>query len=114
MSLGCHGCCIGRYGKGSIDFGARVDFGDTDSESGADAFVPVFSETGFLFDCLVKLSGNQFNDVVGAFSELSMFVSYERYEFEAADCLDMAVFLLLPGFFVFDEQIVVRVFLTAG
>mmetsp|Transcript_55475 Transcript_55475/g.75766 ORF Transcript_55475/g.75766 Transcript_55475/m.75766 type:complete len:91 (+) Transcript_55475:186-458(+) len=74
---------------------------DSNSESGADAFVPVFSEAGLLFGYLVKLSGNQFNDVVGAFAELSMFVSYEGDEFEVADCWDMAV-SLLPDSFVFD------------
>lgn len=65
-----------------------------------DAFVPVFSEAGLLFGCLVELSGNQFNDVVGAFSELSMFVGYERHEFEAADCFDMYFFFFLASLYL--------------
>lgn len=55
-------------------------FHDTDSESGADAIVPVFSEAGLLFGCLVKFSGNQLNAVIGAFAGLSMLVSCVRYE----------------------------------
>ena len=64
-------------------------FHDTNPESGSDSLLPVFSAAGLLYGCLVKLLGNQFDDAVGAFAELSMFISYERYECEVDSSFGM-------------------------
>ena len=89
-------------------------FHDSNSESGSDSFLPIFPETRLLYGCLVNLSGDQFDDVLRAFAEFSMFVSHEGYESDVAGCRDMAVFVLFVKFFGFDGKIDVRVDITGG
>ena len=89
-------------------------FHDSNSESGSDSFLPIFPETGFLYGCLVNLTGDQFDDVLRTFAEFSMFVSHEGGECDVAGCRDMAVFVLFVKFFGFDAKIDVRVDITGG
>ena len=69
-------------------------FHDSNSESGSDSFLPIFPKTRLLYGCLVKLAGDQFDDVVCAFAEFSMFVGHEGYEGDVDGCGDVAVFHL--------------------
>ena len=89
-------------------------FHDSNSESGSDSFLPIFPETRLLYGCLVKLTGDQFDDVVCAFAKFSVFVGYEGYEGDVAGCRDVAVFLLFVEFFGLDSKIDVLVDITVG
>ena len=87
-------------------------FHDSNSKGGSDSFLPVLSETHLLYGCLVNLPGDQFDDGLRTFTELSIFFSHKRYESDVAGCRDMAVFVLFGKFFGFDGKVVVRVIIT--
>ena len=89
-------------------------FHDSSSEGGSDSFLPIFPETRLLYGCLVNSLGDQFDDGLRTFADISMFVSHEGYESDVAGCRDIAVMVLFGKFFGFDGKIVVRVIITGG